>query len=322
MERWQELVRQAVAQGTTLMVQGHGSKAEFLGADAGTELLSTGEHAGVVRYQPEELVVTVRSGTSLNELEQVLGERDQMLAFEPPRFGGRGTVGGCVAAGASGPARPWWGAVRDAVLGVRLINGLGEDLRFGGEVMKNVAGFDVSRLQCGAFGTLGVLTEVSLRVAPRPMVDQTFCRPAELGEAIEQMRAWARQPLPLAGLAWVGGQLFWRLAGHPAAVDALAAEGQAADPDIWQQLHTLNHPALTEQPVRRQDVAPASAPAPGTVAVSWGGALRWITAASSDQGTLIGTRPQTPAALDALTQRVQRAFDPHGVFNRAARYED
>jgi FAD/FMN-containing dehydrogenase len=159
-------VQQALASGTPLRIVGNDSKA-FMGRSAGGETLSTATHAGLVEYEPTELVVAVRSGPTLAELNDQLQANGQCLGCEPPQFGGA-TVGGTLACNQSGPARPWLGSIRDHVLGLRLVNGRGEHLHFGGRVMKNVAGYDVSRLQAGAMGTLGLITEVTLRVFPRP----------------------------------------------------------------------------------------------------------------------------------------------------------
>ncbi|MEX5452570.1 glycolate oxidase subunit GlcE, partial [Stutzerimonas stutzeri] len=160
-------VNQALAAKTPLRIQGSGSKA-FLGRAAEGQLLDVREHRGIVSYDPTELVVTARAGTPLAELEATLDEAGQMLPCEPPHFGEGATVGGMIAAGLSGPRRPWSGSVRDFVLGSRVITGQGKHLRFGGEVMKNVAGYDLSRLMAGSFGCLGVLTEISLKVLPKP----------------------------------------------------------------------------------------------------------------------------------------------------------
>ncbi|MCZ6644063.1 MAG: glycolate oxidase subunit GlcE, partial [Gammaproteobacteria bacterium] len=181
-------------------------------------LLSLAEHSGVTEYVPEELVVTARAGTTLKALEQQLAREGQMLPFEPPRFAGSGTLGGAVASGLSGPGRPWYGALRDAVLGVEMINGRGEFLRFGGQVMKNVAGYDVSRLQAGAFGALGVLLSVSIKTLPKPATELTCIFELAADAALEKLRAWARLPLPITATCYVDNQLSVRLSGSEAAV--------------------------------------------------------------------------------------------------------
>lgn len=215
-------VREAHERGTPLAIRGSGSKG-FYGRPVAGEALDVTPHAGVLRYEPAELVLTARAGTPLAEIEDLLAANNQMLAFEPPHFGPGATLGGTIACGFSGPRRATHGAARDFVLGVRLIDGRGRALRFGGEVMKNVAGYDVSRLMVGALGTLGVLTEVSLKVLPRPAAETTLR--FECGEAlaIETMNRWLGRPLPLSALAWVGGALWVRLSGAEAAVRAAAA---------------------------------------------------------------------------------------------------
>lgn len=202
----------ARADGTPLCIRGGGSK-DFLGRSHG-EVLDTRALSGVISYEPTELVVTVGCGTPLVELEALLAEQGQCLAFEPPHFSwsqaaaGAGqpspaTVGGMLAAGLAGPARASVGGVRDYVLGIKLINGLGQQLSFGGQVMKNVAGYDVSRLMVGARGTLGLLTEVSLKVLPRAPAEATLCFALDQAEALEQLHRWGGQPLPLNASCWV-----------------------------------------------------------------------------------------------------------------------
>ena len=215
-------VREAHARGTPLAIRGSGSK-DFYGRPVAGEALDVTIHAGVLRYEPAELVLTARAGTPLAEIEDLLAANNQMLAFEPPHFGPGATLGGTIACGFSGPRRATHGAARDFVLGVRLIDGRGRALRFGGEVMKNVAGYDVSRLMVGALGTLGVLTEVSLKVLPRPAAETTLRFECNEAQAIETMNRWLGRPLPLSALAWVGGVLWVRLSGAEAAVRAAAA---------------------------------------------------------------------------------------------------
>ena len=220
--RLREQVREAHAHGTPLAIRGSGSK-DFYGRPVAGESLDVTIHAGVLRYEPAELVLTARAGTPLAEIETLLAANNQMLAFEPPHFGPGATLGGAIACGFSGPRRATHGAARDFVLGVRLIDGRGRALRFGGEVMKNVAGYDVSRLMVGALGTLGVLTEISLKVLPRPAAEMTLRFECGEAQAIETMNRWLGRPLPLSALAWVGGALWVRLSGAEAAVRAAAA---------------------------------------------------------------------------------------------------
>ncbi|PIT83657.1 glycolate oxidase subunit GlcE [Limnohabitans sp. 15K] len=230
-----DAVRQAGSDGRVLRLRGGGTK-DFWGQSLSGDVLDTRAYRGIVSYEPSELVVTVRCGTPLAELEAVLAEKGQCLAFEPPHFGQGATVGGMVAAGLSGPARATAGAVRDYVLGARFINGLGEHLTFGGQVMKNVAGYDVSRLMAGSWGTLGLITEVSLKVLPVAPAEATLMIAGlAQGPALSLLHRWGGQPLPLNASAWVrdptaqpvSDYLFVRLRGAVAAVQSAIAKMSA-----------------------------------------------------------------------------------------------
>lgn len=281
-----------------LIIQGGGSKSFYGNADEG-EVLSTRALAGVVDYQPKELVLTARAGTPLADIEALLAEHGQMLAFEPPHYGEfplagrsadtapttktiRATLGGAIAAGLSGPRRPYAGAARDFVLGVRLIDGTGQPLRFGGQVIKNVAGYDVSRLMVGALGTLGVLTEVSLKVLPRPAEEISL--QFEFGEAaaIEKMNQWAGQPLPLSATSWHAGVLTLRLSGAASAVRAaqtkLGGETLKDAGGFWQRLRDQATPFFDKRPLWRLAVRPTLGPLKLGDAqwIEWGGAIRWL----------------------------------------------
>ncbi|HSN19471.1 MAG TPA: glycolate oxidase subunit GlcE, partial [Usitatibacter sp.] len=203
-----ERVRSAASARRALRIRGGGTKDFYGGAPRGDEIVETAAHSGIVAYEPKELVLTVRAGTPLEEVERALAAERQMLPFEPPRFAagpglppsasvGGATIGGAVASGLSGPRRPYAGAVRDFVLGTRIVNGRGEALAFGGRVIKNVAGYDVSRLMAGALGTLGVITEVSFKVLPKPAAETTLQFEFDEADAIVKMNRWAGQPLPL-----------------------------------------------------------------------------------------------------------------------------
>lgn len=286
-----------------LRIQGGGSK-DFLGLELRGEALDVRPLQGIVDYEPSELVVTVRAGTPLAQLEQVLAERGQALAFEPPHFARQGrqaTVGGMVAAGLSGPARASVGAVRDYVLGIEILNGKAELLRFGGQVMKNVAGYDVSRLMAGSWGTLGVITEVSLKVLPVAPAEATL-RFDGIGQAdaLKQLNTWGGQPLPLNASCWLQdggtGTLYVRLRGATAAVDAacrsmggsrLDAASTAAD---WAACRELQLPWFTARAADHclwrlsvPQTAPELALPIGTAAplVEWHGGLRWVQAPRS-----------------------------------------
>lgn len=226
-------VQDAHRSGTTLRIRGFGSK-DFLGQSLGGEILSTLPLSGIIAYEPSELFITAATGTPLSEIEAVLAERNQYLPFEPPQLdwsgkGAQGTLGGMVASGLAGPARANAGGVRDYVLGLKFINGKGEHLTFGGQVMKNVAGYDISRLMVGAMGTLGLITEVSLKVLPLPAAEATLVFGLSQSAALEQMHRWGATPLPLNASCWIhagmnaeqtGDCLYVRLRGAKAAVDA------------------------------------------------------------------------------------------------------
>ena len=304
LQPWQDAIVQAGRAGQCIQVRGMGSKAH-VGHPAQGEWLDTTAWQGVVSYEPSELVLTARAGTSLHDIEALLTTQGQSLAFEPPRLTlsgvGAGTLGGMVAAGLSGPARAMRGAVRDHVLGVRMLNGQGQYLRFGGTVMKNVAGFDLSRLMAGSMGTLGVLTDVTLKVLPQPVATETLHGHMDLAQAIRLLNLWAAQPLPLDASCWHQGQLWLRLRGARAAVDAArsvlahtSVEGvetrltpwsQDAD-GFWQSLRDQQHAffmAPDERALWRLSLPSTQAPglpdmpawSDNDALVEWMGAQRW-----------------------------------------------
>ena len=212
----------ARADGEKIRIEGAGTKAK-LGRAVEGKTLDVRNHRGVVSFEPTELVITARTGTTIAELDAALAEKGQILPFEPPRFDGSATLGGTLAAGLSGPRRPFAGAARDVVLGVRVITGKGEHLRFGGEVIKNVAGYDVSRLMVGAFGTLGVITEASIKILPTPAVTQTVVLETSADAAIHELDRIAGLSIPLSGLAFADGLIRIRLAGTQAGVASASA---------------------------------------------------------------------------------------------------
>jgi glycolate oxidase FAD binding subunit len=335
-------VRAARSQGGRLWIRAGGSK-DFLGAAPpdGAGLLDVVEHCGVVSYEPSELVVTVRCGTALAELQEVLAAEGQMLPFEPPAFGAGATIGGAVSSGLSGPRRPYTGSVRDAVLGVRLLTGRGECLSFGGQVMKNVAGYDVSRLVAGAWGTLGVLLEISLKVMPLPEHTLTLQQEADTAQALTLFSAWARQPLPISAACHLADTVHVRLSGGPAALkDASRLIGGREQPDadaFWSGIREQTHPFYSSgAPLWRLGVPPAAPPLdlPGEWLLDWGGAQRWLVSDTpADQiraqveragghALLFRHAPPDvprchplPPALAALQSRVRAALDPDGLFN-------
>lgn len=349
-EVWRDRVREAAAAGRPLCLRGGGTK-DFYGRILQGEVLDTRACAGVVNYGPTELVVTARAGTPLVELEALLAGRNQWLAFEPPHFGAGATVGGMLAAGLSGPRRLAVGAVRDFVLGVKLMDGRGEVLGFGGQVMKNVAGYDVSRLVAGSLGTLGLILEVSLKVLPRPVSELTLRRECGETEALALMNEWGAQPLPVSATAWHAGELTLRLSGARAAVEAAATklEGDRLDEDaataFWAGVreHGLPFFANSHQPLWRFALPTTAEPLAlaGEQLVEWGGGQRWLctgtpaaelrTRASALGGhaTLFrggdrnGEVFQPPAAaLMTIHRRLKSAFDPAGIFNPGRLYKE
>jgi glycolate oxidase FAD binding subunit len=348
----QERVRSAAAAGQPLRIRGGGTK-DFYGQALVGDVLDTRALSGIVSYAPTELVVTARMGTPLAEIEDALAGQAQMLAFEPPRHGAQSTLGGVVAAGFSGPRRAYAGAVRDFVLGAKVVDGRGEALAFGGQVIKNVAGFDVSRLMTGAMGTLGVLTEVSLKCLPRPKREMTRILDCDGKESIRLVNTWGAMPLPISATCHHANRLWVRLSGAPVAVVGAGRVigGSEVDPGtFWaglrdQALEFFDPARDQGAPLWRISVA-SSAPwndFAGTMLVEWGGALRWLAprapvdapmlrrwaATHGGHATLYRSadksagafHPLTPALL-ALHQRLKAVFDPQSILNRGRLYRE
>lgn len=342
-----EAVETAAISGTVLKIVGGGTK-EFYGRKVNGEPLQVSGHQGIVSYEPTELVITARAGTALREVEAALAEKNQMLAFEPPYFGDDATIGGTIACGLSGPRRAFSGAARDFVLGTKILNGKGEVLTFGGQVMKNVAGYDVSRLMAGSAGTLAVLLEVSLKVLPKPEVETTVALKTPVSDAPKSMSLWAVQPLPTSGACCVSDMLNIRLSGSEGAVKAackkLGGETIADGDRFWRDLreHRLDF-FSNDLPLWRLSLPPATPhmDLPGDWIVDWGGAQRWLKTESpaakiwdaaqqaGGHATLFrgGDRsgevfqPLAPELIK-LHQNLKQAFDPKGIFNRSRLYRD
>lgn len=348
---WAERVRVAAAARTPLCLRGGGTK-DFYGRAPAGEVFDLRANTGVVAHEPTELVVTVRGGTSLAELEAVLADKGQYLAFEPPHFGPGATVAGCVAAGLSGPRRASMGAVRDFMLGVKLLDGRGEVLKFGGQVMKNVAGYDVSRLVAGSLGTLGIVLEVSLKVLPRPVAEATLRFALDEDTALRRLNEWGGQPLPVSASLWHDGVLHLRLSGAEAAVRAAvdrlggerldAAEANALWTAVREQTAAPFAQAADE--VLWRVSLPSTAPAlalGGRQVVEWGGALRWVVAPAGDlrvraRAAELGGHAcafrggdrkgevfqPLSAPLAGIHRRLKQAFDPAGIFNPGRLYAE
>jgi glycolate oxidase FAD binding subunit len=340
-------VHEASASGSTLAIQGGNSKA-FYGRASHGEPLLLADYSGIIDYTPSELVISARAGTALSELEQTLADAGQMLAFEPPHFGTGATLGGSIACGLSGPRRPYSGAARDFVLGVNCVNGKGEYLRLGGQVMKNVAGYDLSRMLTGSMGTLAVLLDIHLKVLPRPQHEITLYQECPADEAIRRCNRWAGQALPLSGACHYDEQLLIRLSGSERSINAAARTlgGELLDESntFWQQLREQQLPFFaTEKPLWRLSVAPASTPlaVDGIWLLDWGGAQRWLlsdqpaqdirqaAASAGGHATLFrgGNRESDifhplPEALLALHRRLKQTFDPAGILNPGRMYRE
>jgi glycolate oxidase FAD binding subunit len=353
LQQFRERIASAHAARTPLRLRGGGSK-DWYGQASEGEVFDTRAYHGIVDYEPSELVVTVRCGTPLAELEQTLAGQNQMLAFEPPHFGPGATVGGMVASGLSGPRRQGAGALRDFVLGVQVVDGRGELLRFGGQVMKNVAGYDVSRLMAGSLGTLGLVSQVSLKVLPRPVCETTLVFELGQQEALDKLNTWGGRALPVSSSAWQDGRLALRLSGANAAISAATRElgGETmADADrFWNDLREQRADFFAGADAAGTGLwrlaLPTTCPPlalPGRQLIEWGGGQRWlrsedgldagaVRAAAAERGghaTLfrggdkrLGVFTPLQPALARVHQRLKDTFDPAGIFNPARMYNE
>lgn len=339
-------LRDAHEQQSPVYISAGGSKRHMVGRQCDAAELDVSAHRGIVDYQPRELVITARAGTPLTEIIATLAEHNQTLSFEPPLFGGKATLGGTLACNLSGPGRPWGGSVRDMVLGVKMINGKCEQLTFGGQVMKNVAGYDVSRLQAGALGTLGILSEVSLKILPCPQKTLTLRYAMSANEAIQTMNQRTGEPKPLSGAFWQDEQLYLRLSGATSAVDSTARQwgGDGVDNDLslWEGLRDMTLPFFAgDAPLWRFSVK-STAPFEsnfGPTLIDWGGAQRWVrgdqqreqldhTAASAGGHVTLfrggDRRDEVRAPLNTVERRLQQqlksAFDPDAILNPGRLY--
>jgi len=346
-QQYSETIRTAADAKQPLRICGGGSK-DFYGNPSEGSTLDVSAYRGIIEYEPTELVITARAGTPLAEIESTMRDKGQMLGFEPPHFSGNATLGGCIATGLSGPRRPYSGSVRDFVLGVRILDGRGADLTFGGQVMKNVAGYDVSRLMTGSLGTLGVILEVSLKALPLPPAELTLCRQQTKEEAIALMNEWAGKPLPITATCHVEKRLYVRLAGAAPAVKAAASKlgGEVITnaPEFWRDIRDQRDVFFSgDMPLWRlslKSTTPHLADLPGMQLHEWGGALRWLKsdadaviirkAARSGDGhatlfrgdTKTGVFHPLPEAMKRLHQRVKKAMDPAGILNPGRMYKE
>lgn len=355
-----ERVRDHAARKAPLRIRGGGTKdfygqTNFHGEAAQGEALDMSGCTGIVAYEPKELVLTVRAGTALAEVEETLAGERQMLAFEPPHFGvpdpagasrSRATIGGVVAAGLSGPRRPYAGSVRDFVLGTRVVNGKGEDLSFGGRVIKNVAGYDVSRLMTGALGTLGVITEISFKVLPRPAAEATLAFELDEAGANLQVNRWAGLPLPLSATAWQAGTLRVRLSGAATAVAAARSKMGGEEIDAGGYWNDLREQRLAffsgGRALWRLSVPQTTEPilTSHPQLIEWGGGVRWVNGEldplairstaerAGGHATLfrggdksIGVFHPLQPAVAKIHRRLKEAFDPANILNPGRMYK-
>lgn len=345
----QNQVNEAAAAETTLEIHGYRSKS-FYGRSVDTAgSLDVSGHRGILSYDPSELVITARAGTPLTEVQETLAESGQMLPFEPPHFAEQSTLGGAVAAGLSGPGRPWRGAVRDVLLGIQLLDGKGQILKFGGQVMKNVAGYDLSRLMAGSLGTLGVLLEISVRLMPLPVEERTLILERDAVGFRGLMRKLRKEPVPISGASFDGDEVRLRLSGHPSVLEEVqSAHGglwSDSGTQYWQDLrdHRLGFFHRPATFLWRVSVPPDTPPLeiPGEYLIDWGGAQHWIltdadvavvdeAAKNAGGHAILFRRAAESGAAEVfhalndvqagIHQRLKAVFDPSGILNPGRLY--
>ncbi|MDH5395266.1 MAG: glycolate oxidase subunit GlcE [Gammaproteobacteria bacterium] len=353
----QDRVREAISNKRMLKIVGGNSKHFYGNPDTAahkTDLLETRIHQGIVSYEPSELVITARAGTPLKEIQQLLAENNQMLPFDPPHFSEHATLGGAIATGLSGSRRPFTGSARDFVLGVKIITGKGEVMSFGGQVMKNVAGYDVSRLMVGALGTLGLLLEISIKVLPLPIKEITQCIAMSQQDALSMMHKLNQTSLPLSALAYENDKLYIRLSGAETAVNSshkkVGGETLVHDEKFWQQVNEQSHSFFNnEKPLWRLSVPYiADIKLDEEKFIDWAGALYWIhsdkpageiqkiakeqggsaslfkvSANQSNESSIPGDRFMPLATkIKQLHVNLKTRFDPYGIFNFGRLYSD
>jgi glycolate oxidase FAD binding subunit len=343
----QHQVTQAIERSDRLNIKAGGCK-HFYGRNITGEELNLAEHRGIISYEPTELVIKARAGTLLTVIEQTLAEHNQMLPFEPPAYGNSATLGGTIATNFSGPRRAYNGAVRDYVLGTKIINGKAEILSFGGEVIKNVAGYDVSRLMVGAMGTLGVILESSIKVAPRPEAEITLVQETNIDNALARLQQWSALPLPISASCYYQRKLYIRLSGAENSIHTaqrtIGGEALNSADAFWHSIKEQSHDFFSNTPsLWRISLAPdtPALPLQGETLYEWGGALRWLktdapateirAACASLSGHISlfrssGNRDDVfqPLAQHLLNlhRNLKQAFDPHNIFNIGRMYRE
>jgi len=349
----QSQMQDAYKNKTPLQIRAGNSK-HFYGNPKDGKLLDVSAHQGIISYEPTELVVTARAGTRLTEIESTLNESNQMLAFEPPHFAeatshDNATIGGTIACNMSGPRRAYAGAARDFVLGCNIINGKAEKLKFGGQVMKNVAGYDASRLMSGAMGTLGVILDISLKVLPKPETEITLGHQCDIHQAMENMHQWVKQSLPLSASCYINSQLFIRLSGNHSSVSTAQQKigGDVIDnaENFWQQIKDQSHDFFKpDNPIWRLSLASNTPPLEnlsGNTLYEWGGALRWLSSDEPEKkirdtlnsvgghATLFKKNKLNVAPFHQLNpgmltihKQLKHAFDPENILNPGCMYKE
>jgi len=344
----QQQVKQAIAAKSSLSIHAGNSKKFYGNKVAGTPL-DISNHTGVIDYDPTELCITVRAGTRLSELQELLAEQQQILPFEPPLYTPNATIGGAIAAGIAGPRRAYTGSIRDAILGVQVINGDGEIVNFGGQVMKNVAGYDLSRLMVRSQGTLGVILSVSIRLLPKPAHNLTISFDATQQQGLDFFQKLRTQQHPITATVWFDQKAYVRLSASTKTLENSRKQIQGKlDPDaedFWQEIRDQRHHFFgrTDKPLWRLSLPPATeqiARIDDNILIEWGGAQRWVNSnmpaniihsiAQTKDGfaTLFrGELPETPRfstladPLMQLHQHLKQKMDPHGIFNPGRIYE-
>jgi len=346
-KRFSDQIKQAHDENSSVFIRGGASKAFLMDAQASSEILDLSDYCGIISYEPSELVITLRAGTLVKSVVSMLSSRNQCFPFEPPILSEASTVGGMVASGFSGPSRPFTGSLRDAVLGVKMLNGKGEVLKFGGEVIKNVAGYDISRLMAGSFGTLGAILEVSIKVIPKPKAQATVVLKANSQNLLSQMHKLRQTQPNINGLAAVDSKIYCRVGCGETSVSyttrKIGGEILEEGEEFWNDLNNQTHPFFqSREPLWRLSLAPAtkSLLTDSSSVFDWGGALRWVKAdiAIADvqhlakeshgsampffRGKDVPALYSLPGPLFHLHNRVKHSLDPKGIFDASGFVEE